>query len=187
MRIVGGLYKGRSLSAPKGKTTRPTSDRAREAIFNVLAHAEWAPDMLGARVLDLFAGTGGLGLEAVSRGAAYCLFVDSDPAARAAIHDNIQALKLFSQTGLHRKDATAMGSRPAAFGEPFDLVFLDPPYATGLGEKALGKLLAGNWVSEDAVAVLEVGIDEKPVTPGWNCATEREYGAAKILFLERDN
>lgn len=187
MRIVGGLYKGRTITAPKGRTTRPTSDRAREAIFNVLDHAEWAPPLVGARVLDLFAGSGGLGLEALSRGAAFCLFVDSEPGARTAIHDNIQTLKLFSQTSLHRKDATAMGSRPAAMAEPFDLVFIDPPYGSGLGEKALGKLLTGNWVSEDAVAMLEVGIEEKPETPGWILANEREYGAAKVMFLERDN
>lgn len=187
MRIVGGLYKGRTITAPKGKTTRPTSDRAREAIFNVLDHAEWAPPLVGARVLDLFAGSGALGLEALSRGAAFCLFVDSELGARTAIHDNIQSLKLFSQTSLHRKDATAMGSRPAAMAEPFDLVFLDPPYGSGLAEKALGKLLTGNWIAEDAIAMLEVGIEEKPETPGWVCANEREYGAAKVMFLERDN
>ena len=187
MRIVGGLYRGRSITAPKGRTTRPTSDRAREAIFNVLDHAEWAPPLVGARVLDLFAGSGALGLEALSRGAAFCLFVDSDLGARTAIHDNIKTLKLFSQTSLHRKNATAMGSKPASMPEPFDLVFLDPPYGKALGEKALVKLLSGNWVSEDAVAMLEVGIEEKPETPGWICANEREYGASKVIFLDRDN
>ena len=185
MRIVGGRFKGRALAAPKGRNTRPTSDRAREAMFNVLAHAEWAPDIEDARVIDLFAGSGGLGLEAMSRGAGFCLFVETEAAARGAIRDNIDALQLFGHTRLHRRDATALGDKPSNLGEPFNLVFLDPPYGKGLGETCLKRLIDGAWVSEDALAVFEVGAEETPETPGWNTVATKEYGAAKVLFLTR--
>src|SRR5262249_51334975 len=128
MRIVGGRFKGRTIAAPEGRETRPTSDRTREAMFNVLAHADWAPGMEGRRVLDLFAGSGALGLEALSRGAAFALFVETDAAARGVIRDNIEALGLFGVTRIHRRDATDLGVKPAGLGELFDLVFLDPPY-----------------------------------------------------------
>ncbi len=186
MRIVGGKHKGRAITPPKGRNTRPTSDRAREAMFNVLAHAEWAPAIEGARVIDLFAGSGALGFEAMSRGAGFCLFVETDAAARGAIRDNIDALQLFGHTRLHRRDATALGDKPANLGEPFDLVFLDPPYGKGLGEQALDKLASGGWVSAHACAVLEVGAEETPDTPGWVVENEKEYGAAKVLFLSRE-
>ena len=185
MRIVGGKFKGRPLAAPKGRSTRPTSDRAREAMFNVLAHAEWAPAIDGARVIDLFVGSGGLGLEAMSRGAAFCLFVETEAAARGAIRDNIDALQLFGHTRLHRRDATALGEKPSNLGAPFDIAFLDPPYGKGLGENALARLVEGGWLSAEAIAVLEVGADETPEAPGWNIAAEKLYGAAKVLFLER--
>jgi len=185
MRIVAGKYKGRPLVAPKGQGTRPTSDRAREAIFNVLAHADWAPAIEQARVIDLFAGSGGLGLEAMSRGAGFCLFVETDAAARGAIRDNIDAFQLFGHTRLHRRDATALGEKPANLGAPFDLVLLDPPYGKGLGEKALQKLVEGQWVSENAAAVFEVGTDETPEIAGWTVETIKDYGAAKVLFLSR--
>ena len=185
MRIVGGKFKGRPLAAPKGRSTRPTSDRAREAMFNVLAHAEWAPAIDGARVIDLFAGSGGLGLEAMSRGATFCLFVETEAAARGAIRDNIDALQLFGHTRLHRRDATALGEKPSNLGAPFDIAFLDPPYGKGLGENALARLVEGGWLSAEAIAVLEVGADETPEAPGWNIAAEKLYGAAKVLFLER--
>lgn len=185
MRIVGGKFKGRPLAAPKGRSTRPTSDRAREAMFNVLAHAKWAPAIDGARVIDLFAGSGGLGLEAMSRGAAFCLFVETEAAARGAIRDNIDALQLFGHTRLHRRDATALGEKPSNLGAPFDIAFLDPPYGKGLGENALARLVEGGWLSAEAIAVLEVGADENPEAPGWNIAAEKLYGAAKVLFLER--
>ncbi len=133
MRIVGGKHKGRSLIAPPGGATRPTADRARESVFNVLAHAAWSPGLDGRRVLDLFAGSGALGLEAMSRGGAFALFVETDAAARGAIRDNIEALGLFGTTRIHRRDATDLGVKPAGLGEPFDLVFLDPPYGKGLG------------------------------------------------------
>jgi 16S rRNA (guanine966-N2)-methyltransferase len=184
MRIVGGQFKGRSLAAPAGSATRPTSDRARESIFNILAHAEWAPDLDGRRVLDLFAGSGALGFESISRGAAFALFVETSEAARGAIRDNIEALGLFGNTRLHRRDATDLGQKPASVGAPFDLVFLDPPYGKGLGELALSKLASGGWISPDALIVFEVGEGEAPETPGFEKLDERIYGAARVLFLK---
>ncbi|MEZ5973063.1 MAG: 16S rRNA (guanine(966)-N(2))-methyltransferase RsmD [Hyphomonadaceae bacterium] len=183
MRIVGGTFKGRAISTPAGRDTRPTSDRAREGVFNVLAHADWSPGVAGRRVLDLFAGSGALGLEAMSRGAAFALFVDTDSAARGAIRDNIEALGLFGATRIHRRDATDLGLKPAGLGEPFDLVFLDPPYGKQLGERALARLVEGGWITPDALITLEVGADETPQTPNFETLDERAYGAAKVLFL----
>lgn len=183
MRIVGGTLKGRTLAAPAGRETRPTSDRAREAVFNVLAHAPWSPGLEGRRVLDLFAGSGALGLEAISRGAAFALFVETDAAARGVLRDNIEVLGLFGVTRIHRRDATDLGAKPAGLGAQFDLVFLDPPYGRGLGEAALAQLSAGGWISADALIVLECGADETPSLHGFTPLDERAYGAAKILFL----
>lgn len=185
MRIVGGRHKGRALSAPKGRNTRPTSDRAREAMFNVLAHADWAPDIEDARIIDLFAGSGALGLEAMSRGAAFCLFVETEAAARGAIRDNIDLLQLFGHTRLHRRDATHLGDKPSNLGEPFDIAFLDPPYGKGLGETCLKRLIEGDWLAANAIAVLEVGADEEPDVSGWTIEASKDYGAAKVLFLSR--
>jgi 16S rRNA (guanine966-N2)-methyltransferase len=188
MRIVGGQYRGRPLIAPPGEATRPTSDRAREAVFNVLLHAVWSPGVGGARVIDLFAGSGALGLEALSRGAAFCLFVETDAAARGAIRDNAEALgrgELFGRTRIHRRDATDLGQRPGADGPPFDLVFLDPPYGKGLGERALAELVAGGWLADGAVAVFERGADEpEPETPGFERLDNRRYGAARVFYLK---
>lgn len=183
MRIVGGRFKGRALVAPSGRSTRPTSDRAREAVFNVLAHAPWAPGLEGRRVLDLFAGAGALGLEAMSRGAAFALFVETDAAARGAVRDNIEALGLYGATRIHRRSATDLGDKPAGLGAPFDLVFLDPPYGKGLGEQALARLGPGGWIAPEAIAVFECGADESPQTQGFDLLDERRYGAAKVLFL----
>lgn len=183
MRIVGGKFKGRAIAAPAGRDTRPTSDRAREAVFNVLAHAEWSLGLEGRRVLDLFAGSGALGFEALSRGAGFALFVETDAGARGAIRDTIEALGLFGVTRIHRRDATDLGVKPAGLGDRFDLVFLDPPYHSGLGEAALARLGAGGWITPDAIIVLECAEDETPATPGFETLDARVYGAAKILFL----
>jgi len=184
MRIVSGQYKGKAIAAPEGLTTRPTSDRAREAVFNILQHAAWAPELPGARVLDLFAGSGALGLEALSRGAAFCLFVETDEAARGAIRDNVEALDLFGCTRIHRRDATDLGPRPASTGAPFDLAFLDPPYAKGLGERALAELAAHGWLKPGAALVFERGEGEGVIAPqGYELVDERRYGPAKVLFL----
>jgi 16S rRNA (guanine966-N2)-methyltransferase len=183
MRIVGGAFKGRNLAAPAGAATRPTSDRAREAVFNVLAHAPWSDGLEGRRVLDLFAGSGALGLEALSRGAVFALFVDTDAAARGAIRENLEAFGLFGVARLHRRDAADLGLKPAGLGEPFDLVFLDPPYGKGLGEAALAKLAPGQWIAPGATIVFECAATEAPATPGFELLDERIYGAAKMLFL----
>ena len=134
MRIVGGRLGGRTLAGPKSQAIRPTSDRLRESLFNILAHAHGDP-VTGARVLDLFAGTGALGLEAMSRGAAFTLFIDDGAQARALIRQNVEALGLGGITRIFRRDATRLGA--AHPNEPFGLVFLEPPYRKGLAEKAL--------------------------------------------------
>ncbi|MCI4646013.1 MAG: 16S rRNA (guanine(966)-N(2))-methyltransferase RsmD [Hyphomonadaceae bacterium] len=186
MRIVTGKHKGRPITAPKGQGTRPTSDRARESLFNVLAHAEWAPALDGARVIDLFAGSGALGLEAISRGAAFCLFVETDHAARGAIRSNIESLGLYGITRLHRRSATDLGEKPAGVGAPFTLAFLDPPYGRDLVALALATLLAGHWLAEGAVAVVETAADEGFVPgPDWEEVDRRQSGAAEIICLRR--
>ncbi len=188
MRIVGGEFKGRALVAPGGSGTRPTSDRAREAVFNILIHAPWSAGIGDLRVIDVFAGTGALGLEALSRGAAYCLFVETDADARGAIRDNAEALApsgaLNGRIRIHRRDGTDLGDKPAADGEPYELVFLDPPYHKGLGQQALAGLASGGWLAPNAVCVLERASDEPAlVAPGYELLDERKYGAAKVAFL----
>ncbi len=185
MRIVGGNLKGRALVTPDGRGTRPTSDRAREAVFNILEHAPWSAGVEGARVIDLFAGSGALGLEAISRGASFCLFVETDPSARGAIRDNIEALGLFGVTRIHRRDATDLGKRPAGLDAPFTLAFLDPPYHEGLVPVALRKLCEGAWLTGDAAAIVECAADESPKIDGFALLDERTYGAAKVMFLRR--
>ncbi len=184
MRIVGGRLSGRAIAAPAGRDTRPTSDRAREAVFNVLAHASWSPGIEGRRVLDLFAGSGALGLEALSRGAAFALFVETDAAARGVIRDNLEALGLFGVARIHRRDATDLGVKPSGLGEPFDLVFLDPPYRTGLGERTMARLGEGGWITSEALIVFECADDEAPAFGAFETLDERAYGVAKVLFLK---
>lgn len=152
MRVVGGALKGRRLATPKSDAIRPTTDRARESLFNILEHA-YPGSIEGSRVLDLFSGTGALGIEAISRGAAYCLFVEQDIAARALIRENVEALGLQGCTRIFRRDATHMG--PIGTMQPFRLVFADPPYGKGLGEKAVASLLAGGWLEKGALVVVE--------------------------------
>lgn len=184
MRIVAGEFRGRSIIAPPGRETRPTADRARQALFDVLSHAPWAPELSGARVIDLFAGSGGLGLEAISRGGAFCLFVETAEEARGAIRDNVEALGLFGRTRVHRRDATDLGVKPAADGAPFDLAFLDPPYGKGLAETALSGLAAGGWLAPGAVAVVERSTAESLNAPqGFEHLDARSWGAARVEFL----
>lgn len=183
MRIVSGQYRGKAIVAPPGDATRPTSDRARQAVFNILEHAAWAPELRGARVIDVFAGSGALGLEALSRGAGFCLFVETDDAARGAIRENIDALHLFGVTRVHRRDATDLGPRPASAGAPFDIAFLDPPYAKGLGEKAAAELKSGGWLAPGAILMFERGRGETDaVLDGFEQIDARDYGAARVLF-----
>jgi len=184
MRIVAGAFRGRPIVAPKGHSTRPTADRTRQALFNVIEHASWGSGFHGARVIDLFAGSGALGLEAISRGAAFALFVETDEAARGAIRTNVEALGLFGRTRVHRRDATDLGPKPAGDGKPFDLAFLDPPYAKGLGERALAGLAAGGWLASGALAAFERGADEPtPEVAGFETLDERAWGAARVWFL----
>ena len=160
--------------APKGHSTRPTADRARQALFNVLEHASWSRPLAGARVLDLFAGSGALGLEALSRGAASCVFVDHDRAAREAIAQNLATLGLSAHGQILAADAT----RPPA--GPFDLVFADPPYGQGLAERALDGL-AG-----DALVVVEQSIDEPALAhPDYEFLDSRRWGVARVTFARR--
>lgn len=184
MRIVGGSRRGKVLIAPPGEGTRPTSDRARQAVFNVLEHAAWAPGLEGARVIDLFAGSGAMGLEAISRGAAFCLFVETDEAARGAIRENVEALDVIGRTRVHRRDATDLGVKPGSAGEPFTIAFLDPPYRSGLGERALTELARGGWLAPGTVCVLEQSATELlQDTSGFERVDNRRYGAAQVSFL----
>lgn len=185
MRIISGKFKGHALAAPKGRNTRPTSDRARESLFNVLAHASWAPPLEGARVIDLFAGSGALGFEAISRGAAFCLFVETESAARGAIRDNIEAFQLFGNTRIHRRSAVNLGPKPAGVGAPFTLAFLDPPYHKGLVEPCLRTLIDGAWMAQETLAVVETDASESFAHDGWEEVDQREAGKAKLTMLKR--
>ena len=185
MRIVAGSLKGRAIVAPDGQGTRPTSDRARQAVFNVLEHAAWGASLQGARVIDLYAGSGALGFEAISRGAAFGLFVETDDAARGAIRENADAYGLMGRTRVHRRSATDLGVRPGPVAEAFNIAFLDPPYAKGLGEQTLARLIEGSWLKPGALVVFERGSDEPDIdTPGYDRLDARDYGAARVLFLK---
>lgn len=183
MRIIGGKYSGRLLAAPKGRDTRPTADRARESLFNILSHKDdFSFD--GARVIDLYAGSGALGLEAMSRGAGFCLFVETDADARGAIRDNIEALQLFGSTRIHRRSAATLGPKPAGVGSPFSLAFVDPPYGRDLVRPALDSMKAGAWLAPGALVVVEQGDGEEPVAPSsFREEDRRRYGAAQIGIL----
>ena len=232
MRIVAGAHRGRTLVAPKGHSTRPTADRTRQALFNVLEHAPWGGPIEGLRVIDLFAGSGALGLEALSRGAAFCLLADSDPTAVAAITENVRALRLEDRCAVRCLDATRLrvnspsplrggGSPPgpargrpedrlrgggaqsrgdlaweapspaspvlppkAEETSPFDLAFLDPPYARGLAEPTLASLADGGWLAPGAVVVAERGAAEGDLkAPGYEMLDSRPWGGARVWFL----
>jgi 16S rRNA (guanine966-N2)-methyltransferase len=183
MRIVGGRFKGRKITAPSGMNTRPTTDRTREALFNILAHREGVT-LEGARVLDLFAGSGALGFEALSRGASFCLFVDNDAGARGAIRDNIEALHLFGETRLHRRPADALGTKPANVGGPFGLVFMDPPYGKGLVAKAVRTVMDGAWLADGALIVAEHAKEEALKLPEAAEPEEtRAFGGTEVTFI----
>ena len=182
MRIVGGDNRGRTIAAPAGRNTRPTSDQTRESLFNILSHADWAPPMEGAVVADVFAGSGALGLEALSRGAAYCLFVETEPKARAAIRANIAAHRVEDRARLHRFDATRLKIAPGNLRGPFTHVFLDPPYGRGLWSPVLHRLGAQDLLADDHCIVLEVGRDDDLEPLRMDIHDTRDWGAAKVLF-----
>jgi len=181
MRIVGGRLGGRTLAAPKSQNVRPTSDRLREALFNILTHGYDDP-ITGARVLDLFAGTGALGLEAISRGAAFALLIDDGAEARALIRQNVEALGLGGVTRIFRRDATKLGAVHP--NEPFGLVFLDPPYRKGLAEKSLASLRDGGWLAPGALVIVEEATDAAFAAPhGYAEIERRRYDDTEFIFL----
>ncbi len=188
MRIIAGRFKGKQLAAP-GKAgggaahLRPTSDRVRESLFNLLTHGDYGdpPPPEGRRVLDLFAGTGALGLEALSRGAVRVQFVDDHGPSRALIRRNIEALGVIGETKIYRRDATKLGT---CRGEPYDLVFLDPPYGTDLGGRALASAAEGGWLTDGALIVMEDAADkEAPEPTGFERLDGRVYGDTRITIL----
>jgi 16S rRNA (guanine966-N2)-methyltransferase len=184
VRIVGGALGGRNLHTPDDMRVRPTSEKVRQAIFNILAHGDFAPDLDGAHVIDLFAGTGALGLEAVSRGATFCLFVEEAAESRALIRRNVEAFGLTGTTKIWRRDATQLGPMAAGAGGPFALAFLDPPYRKGLIAPALAALSDGGWLSEGALAIAETSADEDaPEAPGFTARDSRLYGETRVTFL----
>jgi 16S rRNA (guanine966-N2)-methyltransferase len=181
MRIVGGRFRGRTLAAPKSQAIRPTADRLRESLFNILVHA-YADPITGARVLDLFAGTGALGLEAMSRGAAFALFVDEGAEARALLRNNVEALGLGGTSRIFRRDATKLGSAHPV--EPFSLAFLDPPYGKGLAERALSSARDGGWLVAGALVVVEEARDAGFKPPeGFAELERRDYDDTQFIFL----
>ncbi|MGI6851077.1 16S rRNA (guanine(966)-N(2))-methyltransferase RsmD [Mesorhizobium sp. 1B3] len=184
MRIVGGEFRGRPLATPRDNAIRPTTDRTREAVFNVLAH-RFGGRLEGARVLDLFAGTGALGIEALSRGASHCLFVEETAEGRGLIRANVEAFGLQGRTKVFRRDATSLGD--AGTIQPFGLVFADPPYGRGFGEKSLQAAKRGRWLLPRALCVVEetasVAFDPGP---GFSVLDERNYGETIIRFIEAE-
>ena len=180
MRIIGGKLRGKRLSTPPGMATRPTTDRVRENLFNIL---ENRVNFTGLRVIDLFAGSGALGFEALSRGAAFCLFVEAATRPRAVIRENIESLDLVGSTRIFRRDATRLGSIGTM--KPFELAFADPPYGRQLGDRAAAGLVAGGWLQSGAVFVLE---EDKGGMPqrldGFETLDLRHYGGTAIGLFE---
>jgi 16S rRNA (guanine966-N2)-methyltransferase len=180
MRLVGGNLRGRRLEAPAGRDIRPTSDRTREAIFNILAHADWAPEIDGAVVLDAFCGTGALGLEALSRGAKRAVFLDNGREALDLVRRNVAALTVSGHCDIIRADA----NRPPRAQTACALLFLDPPYAKGLAPTALAALRDRGWCAPDAVAVVEIGLEDPWEAPAFaEPLDDRAYGDTRVLFL----
>lgn len=183
MRIVAGKHKGVRLESPEGSGTRPTSDRARENLFNILAHGDYAENLRGGRILELFAGTGALGLEALSRGAAHCTFVENAKPALAALHANIAKCRAEDRSHVDTVDAFRLGRQ----ARPYDIVLLDPPYKEGAIEQGLISALDAGAIGPETLVVAQLD----PKTPwekpnGFAMLDERRYGAARFLFLSRE-
>jgi 16S rRNA (guanine966-N2)-methyltransferase len=182
MRIIGGTLKGRILKAPASDRIRPTSDRLRETLFNILAHA-YPERLAGTSVIDLFAGTGAMGFEALSRGARTALFVDDGTEARALIRANVEALGLGGQTRIFRRDARKLGAAPP--GECFSLAFLDPPYGKNMAEPALAALRDGAWLTPEALVVIEEAAQASFVLPeGYDLIETRTYGDTQVILAK---
>ncbi len=180
MRIVAGEFRGRTLAAPKTSEIRPTTDRTRESLFNILAHG-YPEAVDGKRLLELFAGTGAVGLEAVSRGARAATFVENSVEGRGLIWANIEALGLAGRTRILRRDATRLGSVGKL--EPYDFLFADPPYGKGLGEKAIAAAGEGGWLKPGALVILEEAADVAPALPeAFDALETREFGDTRMHF-----
>jgi 16S rRNA (guanine966-N2)-methyltransferase len=188
MRITGGRLGGRRLIAPDDIRVRPTSDRTRQAIFNILQHNDFGTgfSLEGAAVLDLFAGTGALGIEALSHGARWCLLVDDNADSRAIQRENVEMLGLTGATRIWRRDATDLGPLGPSAGGPFNLVFLDPPYRKDLIPKALVSLKEGGWLADKALLVAESDAGEEIDLSGFTLLDERDYGETRVRFLTPD-
>jgi 16S rRNA (guanine966-N2)-methyltransferase len=180
MRVVGGTLRSRPIAAPKSSAIRPTADRLRESLFNILTHGYGDP-VSGARALDLFAGTGALGIEALSRGAGYVLFVDDGAEARALLRENTQTLGLAGVTRIFRRDATALG--PCYPVEPFNLAFLDPPYGKGLAEKSLVSAREGKWLLPGSIVVVEEANGAFKPPDGYTELERRAYDDTEFVIL----
>jgi 16S rRNA (guanine966-N2)-methyltransferase len=181
MRIVAGRWRGRTIASPKDDAIRPTSDRLRETLFNIIAH-RYRGALAGARVLDLFAGTGALGLEALTRGAAFAVFVDESADARGLIRENILTLGAAGTTRVFRRDATMLGT--AAPNDPFDLVFCDPPYGKGLAEKALTSARDGGWLAPGALVIVEEAAEAAFAPPqDFALLDSRDQGITRLSIL----
>lgn len=181
MRIVGGRLRGRALATPKDDRVRPTSDRVREAIFNILEHGINDFSIDGVNVLDLFAGTGALGIEALSRGAAQGVFVENAAASRALLQENFQALGLGGITTVYRRDATDLGTAYRKLS--FQLIFADPPYGQGLATQAISAAIKNGWLSDDAVIVIEESGDtDIELPPECHVLDQRRYGSTQVVI-----
>ncbi|MFC2250286.1 16S rRNA (guanine(966)-N(2))-methyltransferase RsmD [Labrys portucalensis] len=181
MRIIGGQFRGKQLATPKSDAIRPTSDRLRETLFNILAHGYDDP-VRDARVIDLFAGTGALGFEALSRGARFATFVDEGAEARGLIRSNVEAMSLGGRTRLFRRDATKLGMIGPS--ESFSLAFLDPPYGKGLASQALVSLAGGGWLTKGALCVVEEATDAPFEAPtAFALADQRDYAGTRLSFF----
>lgn len=183
MRIIGGEFRGRALASlgkgDAGAHLRPTTDRVRESLFNVLLGGRYDDPISDVRVLDLFAGTGALGLEALSRGAAHVTFVENGRKGQSLIRENIEMCDVKSRTKILGRDATRLPANPDL---PYDLVFLDPPYAKSMGEKSLASALASQWIAQDALILWE---ESAPIIAPQGCAVleTRGFGGTNISFL----
>ena len=184
MRIIGGIYRGRTLYSPKNKETRPTSDRTRESIFNILQHGNWCQDVLKeATVLDIFAGTGAMGIESLSQGARHAAFIEQNHSAVSVCQNNINILKETERAIVFKCDAANLIPRPL-YLEKRSLVFLDPPYGKHLGAKTLKELMDKDWLKEQAVCILEMSKKKPEILPaGFTLKNERIYGITKVQFL----
>jgi 16S rRNA (guanine966-N2)-methyltransferase len=185
VRITGGRFGGRTLAGPKDLAVRPTSDKVRQAVFNIIAHHEFETGFAldGARVIDLFAGTGAMGIEAVSRGAQFCLFVDEAAESRALLRANVEALQLTGHSKIWRRDATRLGAMSPGAGGPFELAFLDPPYRKHLLAPAMTSLVDGQWLAANALVVCECAEEEAAAdVDGFTKLDERVYGDTRVVF-----